>query len=93
LELSREKLFLENIIFILLALVYLVGFYFLWSNREGLAGILFILWYAALWPCEICIAGDHFEDLPAPGTYMFVIGVFCLIYWARKRKNGEQLRE
>ena len=74
-------------IFLLLAVVYMVGFYFLWSNREGLAGITFILWYGALWPCEIYIDGDHFKDLPAPGTFMFIIGTLCLIYWARKRKR------
>ncbi len=78
---------LENSIFILLALVFLVGLYFLWSNREGLAGLLFILWYAALWPCQIFIAGDNFEDLPAPGIFMFIIGVLSLIYWYRKRKQ------
>ena len=78
---------LENSIFILLALVFLVGLYFLWSNREGLAGLLFILWYAALWPCQIFIAGDNFEDLPAPGIFMFIVGVLSLIYWHRKRRQ------
>ncbi len=78
---------LENSIFILLALVFLVGLYFIWSNREGLAGLLFILWYAALWPCQIFIAGDNFEDLPAPGIFMFIIGVLSIIYWYRKKKQ------
>lgn len=78
---------LENSVFILLALVFLVGLYFLWSNREGLAGLLFILWYAALWPCQIFIAGDNFEDLPAPGIFMFIVGVLSLIYWYRKRRR------
>ena len=78
---------LENSIFILLALIFLLGLYFLWSNREGLAGLLFILWYAALWPCQIFIAGDNFEDLPAPGIFMFIVGVLSLIYWYRKRRQ------
>lgn len=78
---------LENSVFILLALVFLVGLYFLWSNREGLAGLLFILWYAALWPCQIYFAGDNFEDLPAPGIFMFIVGVLSLIYWYRKRRR------
>jgi hypothetical protein len=77
----------ENSVFILLALVFLLGLYFLWSNREGLAGILFIIWYAALWPCQLFIDGENFEDLPAPGTYMFIVGVLSLIYWYRKRKQ------
>lgn len=81
---------LENSIFILLFLIFLVGFYFLWSNREGIGGLLFILWYAALWPCEIYITGDHFEDMPAPGTYMFIIGVLSLIYWYNKRKQKKE---
>jgi hypothetical protein len=78
---------LENGIFILLALIFLVGLYFLWSRREGLAGLLFILWYAVLWPCDIYIVSDNFEDLPAPGTFMFIIGVLSLIYWFNKRKQ------
>ncbi len=78
---------LENSVFILLALVFLIGLYFLWSNREGLAWLLFILWYAALWPCQIFIAGDNFEDLPAPGIFMFIIGVLSIFYWFNKRKQ------
>jgi hypothetical protein len=84
---------LENSIFILLALVFLVGLYFLWSNREGLAGLLFILWYTGLWFCEIYISGDHFKDLPAPGTFLFIIGILSIIYSINKRKqkyNGIQ---
>jgi len=74
---------LENIVFVILALVFLAGMYFLWSNREGLAGLLFVLWYMALWPCQIYIADDYFEDLPAPGLFMLVIGVLSIIYWFR----------
>jgi hypothetical protein len=81
---------LENSIFILLALIFLVGLYFLWFNREGLAGLLFILWYSALWPCEIFVAIDNFEDLPAPGTFMFIIGVLSLIYWYNKKKQHKE---
>jgi len=84
---------LENSVFILLALIFLVGLYCLWSNREGLAGLLFILWYAALWPCQIYIAGDNFEDLPAPGIFMFIIGVLSLIYWHRKREHKTEIIE
>jgi len=84
-----ENLF-ENSIFIFLAVVFLIGLYFLWSNREGLAGLLFILWYAGIWFCEIYISGDHFEDLPAPGTFMFILGVLSLIYWFDKRKQKKE---
>jgi len=84
---------LENSVFILLALVFLVGLYFLWSNREGLAGLLFILWYAALWPCQIFIAGDNFEDLPAPGIFMFIIGVLSIFYWFNKRKQQTEAND
>ena len=84
---------LENSVFVLLAIVFLFGLFFLWSNREGLAGILFILWYAALWPCQIYIAGDHFEDLPAPGLFMLIIGVLSIIYWFRKRKQGVEVTD
>jgi hypothetical protein len=80
---------LGNIVFVLLALIFLAGLYFLWSNREGLAGILFILWYAALWPCQLFIAGENFEDLPAPGIFIFIIGVLSLVYWYNKRKEKQ----
>jgi hypothetical protein len=81
---------LVNMVFILLALVYLAGYYFLWSNREGLAGILFIFWYAALWPCSLYLAGDNFSDLPAPGIFMLVVGVMSLVYWYGKRKQKKK---
>jgi hypothetical protein len=81
---------LGNSVFVLLALVFLVGLYFLWSNREGLAGILFILWYAALWPCQIFIASENFKDLPAPGIFMFFVGVLSIIYWYNKRNQKEK---
>ncbi len=84
---------LENSVYILLALVFLIGLYFLWSNREGLAGLLFILWYAALWPCQIFIAGDNFEDLPAPGIFMFIIGVLSIFYWFNKRKQQTEAND
>ena len=84
---------LENSVFVLLAIVFLFGLYFLWSNREGLAGILFILWYAALWPCQIFITGDNFQDLPAPGLFMLILGVLSLIYWFRKRKQGVEVTD
>jgi hypothetical protein len=80
-------------IFILVFLVFLAGLYFLWSNREGLGGLLFILWYAALWPCEIYIAGDSFEDLPAPGTFMLIIGILSIIYSYNKRKRKDNAIE
>lgn len=84
---------LENSVFILLALVFLIGLYFSWSNREGLAGLLFILWYVALWPCQIFIAGDNFEDLPAPGIFMFIIGVLSIFYWFNKRKQQTEAND
>ena len=84
---------LENSVFVLLAIVFLFVLFFLWSNREGLAGILFILWYAALWPCQIFITSDNFEDLPAPGLFMLILGVLSLIYWFRKRKQGVEVTD
>jgi hypothetical protein len=77
---------LEKSIFILLLVVFLAGFSFLWSSREGLAGLIFIIWYAALWPCKIYIAGDNFEDMPAPGIFILIVGILSIIDWYRKRK-------
>jgi hypothetical protein len=82
---------LESSIFVLLLLIFLVGFYFLWFNREGLAGLMFMLWYASIWLCEIYIAGDNFEDLPAPGTFMFIVAILSLIYWYKKRRQKDNV--
>jgi hypothetical protein len=81
---------LENAVFIALFLVFLIGFYFLWANREGLAGLIFMFWYAALWPLEIFIASDPLKDLPAPGIFMFVVAVLSIIYWFSKKKKKRQ---
>jgi len=63
-----------------LLILFGVGYYLMWIRKEILTGFIFILWYATLWPLEILIGGDNFEDSPAPGIILFILGILFLVY-------------
>ena len=70
----------DNILAIGLLLLFGMGYYLIWKRREGLSGILFILWYAALWPIEILAEGALFEKITAPGILVLILGILLLTY-------------
>lgn len=72
-----------------LPLLFGLGYYLIWKRLEGLAGIILILWYAAIWLIEIMIVGNNFEDIPAPGILALFLGILLIIYrlGARKRQR------
>jgi hypothetical protein len=61
----------------------------MWIRRETLTGILIILWYAALYPADYLVGGELFDNAPAPGLLLFILGVLFLVYrlGARKRRR------
>lgn len=71
-------------------ILVLAGSYALvWMRREFLAGILFILWYLALWPAQLFIGGEIFGDPTTPGILLLILGILFLIYHAgARRKRG-----
>ncbi len=81
----------EDLLGIGLLLLVAWGYYLMWVRRELLAGIVFIIWYVALWPVEILVGGETFEDSPAPGFLLFILGILFLVYCsgAGKRKKRQ----
>ena len=82
----------ENLISAGLLLLFACGYYLMWIRKEVLAGIIFILWYAALWPLQLMAAGNSFRDAPTAGICMLILGLLFLVYRAgvknRTRKQG-----
>jgi len=70
----------ENIWGLILFLLFGLGYFLIWVRREGLAGILFIVWYSALWPVELRIEGELFQDITAPGIIAVILGILLLVY-------------
>ena len=91
-ELYPSDNLVENLIAAGLLLLFGSGYYLMWIRKEVLAGILFILWYAALWPLDAMIAGDTLQDAPVAGICMLILGLLFLVYRAgvknRTRKPG-----
>ena len=77
----------EDLAGIAFLLVFGLGYYLMWIRKEILTGIVFILWYAALWPMEIWVGGDTFEDSTPPGILVLILGVLFLVYrlWGQKK--------
>ena len=83
---------LEDILGLVFLLVFLLGYYLMWIRREILGGIIFIIWYAALWPAEIFVGGNTFEGSPLPGILMLILGVLFLVYRSaelRRKSEGK----
>ncbi len=80
----------ENLLGFGLLLLAMLGYYLMWIRRELLAGILFIIWYAALWPAEILIGGDTFEDSPVPGILLFILGILLVLFRVGRVKKNRQ---
>lgn len=80
----------EDLLAIGLLLLLGLGYYLMWIRREGLSGSIFIIWYAALWPAEILVGGDTFEDTPAPGIMMLILGILFLVYHVGTRRKQKE---
>jgi hypothetical protein len=74
--------------FKLLLLLFLVGYLIVWMN-EWIGGVIFILWYVAMWGFNLLIITPKY-----PGFYMgrvlgfplFVIGILFVVRWYRGRR-------
>ncbi len=89
-ELYPSDKLAENLIAAGLLLLFGCGYYLMWIRKEVLAGILFILWYATLWPLDLLVSGDTFKDAPTAGICMFILGLLFLVYRAGvKKRSGE----
>jgi hypothetical protein len=77
----------EDLLAIGMLLLMGFGYFLMWIRKEGLSGIIFVIWYAALWPAELLVGGDTFEDTPAPGIIMLILGVLLIAYSISARRK------
>ena len=70
-----------------LFLFFGLGYYLIWKRREVLAGLILIIWFAALWPVEIITGAEYFENSTAPGFIPFILGILFLVYRSGVRKR------
>lgn len=75
---------LENLFVNLLFVLFLVGYYIVWKN-EGLAGIIFIFWWVAMWCLALFIAETDPGSGIVMGLPLFILGILFIISWYRKK--------
>jgi hypothetical protein len=78
---------LEQICVKLLFLLFLVGYFAAWKN-EWVAGVIFTLWYAAMWCLELVVVAP-LRNSGGGGIVMglplFVLGILFLVHWYKGR--------
>ena len=77
----------ENIVVNLAFVLFLIGYYMAWQN-EGVAGIIFILWWAVMWCLALFIVDHDKGSGVVMGLPLFILGILFIISWYRK--NGEK---
>jgi hypothetical protein len=75
---------LEIVITNLSFIVFLIGYYFCWKN-ELIAGMVFIFWWGIMWILGLFIAEHDRGGGVVMGLPLFILGIFFMVYWYRKR--------
>lgn len=78
---------LERVIVYLAFIVFLVGYYYSWRN-EMIAGIVFIFWWGIMWYLGLFIAEHDRGAGVVMGVPLFIIGIFFIVSWYRKRRRS-----
>jgi hypothetical protein len=77
----------EQIVVKLLFVLFLVGYFILWKN-EGLAGLIFVVWWLGMWCLGLFVAQHDRGAGVAMGLPLFVLAIMLIISWYRKRAAG-----
>jgi len=77
----------EGIIVKLLFVFFLIGFYISWK-REGLAGLIFIFWWAGMWYLALFVVEHDRGAGVVMGIPLFIIGIGFIISWYNIRKRS-----
>lgn len=75
---------LENAVVKLAFVIFLLGYYISWKH-EGVAGIVFIFWWAVMWYLGLFIAEHDRGAGVAMGLPLFILGILFIVSWYRKR--------
>ena len=79
----------EDLLGVVFLIIFGLAYYLMWIRKEILTGIVFILWYAGLWPAEILVGGETFKDSPIPGILVLILGILFLVYRFGTKKNHD----
>jgi hypothetical protein len=80
-----EPFDLEQICVKLLFLVFLLGYFAAWKN-EGVAGVIFLLWYAGMWCLELFVVAplrNNGGGGIVMGLPLFILGILLTVRWVR----------
>ena len=76
----------ENIVINLSFVLFLIGYYIAWKN-EGVAGIIFVFWWAVMWYLASIAEHDKGGGIVF-GLPLIILGVLFIISWYRKKGKG-----
>jgi len=74
----------ENVVVNLAFVLFLIGYYMAWRN-EGVAGIIFVLWWAVMWVLALFIVDHDKGSGVVMGLPLFILGILFIISWHRKK--------
>jgi lysylphosphatidylglycerol synthetase-like protein (DUF2156 family) len=82
---GSERVNLEVTLVIILFVVFLIGFFISWK-REGIAGLIFILWWIGMWYLALFVVEHDHGAGVVMGIPLFILGIGFIILWYNKRK-------
>lgn len=85
---SNNPYDLENLIVKLLFVVFLVGYFISWK-REGVAGLIFVLWWVAMWCYGKFIVAPlhgHGTEGIEMGFPLLILGILFIVSWYNKKR-------
>jgi len=82
-----EPFNLEGILVKLLFVVFLIGFFISWK-KEGLAGLIFMLWWIGMWYLALFLAQHDRGAGVVMGIPVLIFGIGFIISWYKKRKRN-----
>jgi hypothetical protein len=73
----------------LMFVLFLPGYFVAWKN-EGVAGVIFILWWVVMWGMDLLVMAPSGPEggggmAIAMGLPVFVLGILFLVNWYRRR--------
>ena len=82
---SNNPYDLENLIIKLLFVVFLVGYFISWK-REGVAGLIFVLWWVAMWCYGKFICDPPETEGIEMGFPLLILAILFIVSWYNKKR-------
>jgi hypothetical protein len=80
-ETDLTPLKVSDYLFVVLFLMFLVGFIMSWTRKKT-AGIIFMLWVAGVWICDLCLWRGQDSGMPSMmAVPALIIGALLMLKW------------